>query len=173
MLLSAAPAALAQSKAAPAAGSPPGSHASPSGQAAAAAAVPSRIDANLNQLHTALQITPAEEKQWNAFTAVMRSNAHDFEAALMQRAKQLPSMNAVQDLRSNEKLAEAQVQRLHKLLPPFEALYNAMSPEQRQIADRVFRGAPRPPMPAPGRASPQPVPVPAPAPAAAPPPQQK
>jgi hypothetical protein len=57
----------------------------------------------------------------------------------MNRAQQIPSMNAVQDMKSYQQLAEAHVQRLQKLIPAFEALYNAMPPQQQQLADQVFR----------------------------------
>ena len=49
-------------------------------------------------------------------------------------------MNAVQNLQSYEQLAEAHAQRVQKLIPAFENLYNAMPEQQKQLADQVFRG---------------------------------
>jgi protein CpxP len=90
-------------------------------------------------LRAKLHITPAQEPQWDQFAQVMRQNARDMNQAGMNRAQQIPSMNAVQDMKSYQQLAEAHVQRLQKLIPAFEALYNAMPPQQQQLADQVFR----------------------------------
>lgn len=137
VLVSAPALALAQSAGAPAAApiSPLPNAATPAADAAAQA----RVEARIKQLHAQLRITPAEAAQWNEFAEVMRANARDMDEAAMRRAEQLPTMNALQDLQSYEQLAEAHVQRLQKLIPAFEALYNAMPPQQKQIADRVFR----------------------------------
>ena len=76
-----------------------------------------------------MQITPAEQPQWDQFAQVMRENARDMDQAFMQRAQQYPTMNAVQNMQSYEQMAEARVQHLQKLVPAFNNLYNAM-PEQ-------------------------------------------
>ncbi|MBV8347734.1 MAG: Spy/CpxP family protein refolding chaperone, partial [Mycolicibacterium sp.] len=93
----------------------------------------------IKELHTRLQITPAEETQWNQFAAVMRENARDMDQAFMQRAEQFSSMNAVQNMQSYAQLAEAHAQRVEKLVPAFENLYNAMPEQQKQLTDQVFR----------------------------------
>jgi hypothetical protein len=59
-----------------------------------------------------------------------------------QRAQQSVPMNAVQDMQSMEKIAEAEVQHLQKLIPAFQNLYAAMSPEQKPRADGIFRTRP-------------------------------
>jgi protein CpxP len=137
LLVSASALALAQSGAPPAAApaAPAPSAAAPSTDAGAQA----RVEARIKQLHSQLGITSKEDAQWKAFADTMRSNAQEMDAAAAQRAEQLSTMNALQDMKSYEELAEAHVQHLQKLIPPFEALYNAMSPEQQQAADRVFR----------------------------------
>jgi periplasmic protein CpxP/Spy len=139
--LVAAPAlALAQSASAPA---PAATAATPSASAptsSAERAAEARVEARIKQLHAQLRITPAEDAQWSQFADVMRDNARAIDEAAAQRADQLPTMNALQDLQSYEQLAEAHVERVQKLIPAFEALYNAMSPQQKEIADRVFRG---------------------------------
>ena len=98
-----------------------------------------RVERYIKELHARLQITPAEEPQWNQFAEVMRGNARDMDQALMQRAEQFSSMNAVQNMQSYEQLAEAHAQRVQKLIPAFENLYNAMPEQQKQLADQVFR----------------------------------
>ena len=83
--------------------------------------------------------TPAEQAQWDQFAEVMRDNAREMNKAAMEHAQQVPSMGAVEDLKSYEQLAEAHVQRLQKLIPAFESLYNTMPAQQKQVADQVFR----------------------------------
>ena len=86
-----------------------------------------------------MQITPAEQPQWDQFAQVMRENARDMDQAFMQRAQQYPTMNAVQNMQSYEQMAEAHVQHLQKLVPAFNNLYNAMPEQQKKLTDQVFR----------------------------------
>lgn len=98
-----------------------------------------RVERYIKDLHTRLQITPAEEAQWNQFAELMRQNARDMDQVFMQRADQFSSLNAVQNLQSYAQLAEAHAQRVQKLVPAFENLYNAMPEQQKRVADQVFR----------------------------------
>jgi periplasmic protein CpxP/Spy len=98
-----------------------------------------RVERRIRELHAQLHITPAEEAQWNQFAEVMRENARDMDQAFMQRAQQFETMNAVQNMQSYEQLAEAHAQRVQKLVPAFQNLYNSMTDQQKQVADRVFR----------------------------------
>lgn len=99
-----------------------------------------RVENRIKELHAQLHITSAEEPQWNQFAGVMRDNAREMDQTLVQRAQQFQGMNAVQNLQSYEQLAEAHAQRVQKLIPAFENLYNAMPEQQKQLADQVFRG---------------------------------
>jgi protein CpxP len=99
-----------------------------------------RVENRIKELHTQLRITAAEEPQWNQFAEVMRENAREMDQTLIQRAQQFSTMNAVQNLQSYAQLAEAHAQRVQKLVPAFENLYNAMPEQQKQVADQVFRG---------------------------------
>src|SRR6516162_2073244 len=144
-LLALPAAALAQSSQSPAAQSttppPPAGAASPmTSHPVAGKTAEERVERYIKELHARLHITPAEETQWNQFAEVMRQNARDMDQAFIQRAEQFPTMNAVQNLQSYEQLAEAHAQRVQKLLPAFENLYNAMPEQQKQLADQVFRG---------------------------------
>jgi hypothetical protein len=135
--------ALAQSSQSPAAQPavpPPAGASSPmAGHAIPGKNAEERVERYIKDLHARLQITPAEETQWNQFAEVMRQNARDIDQALMQRAEQFPTMNAVQNMQSYAQLAEAHAQRVEKLVPAFENLYNAMPEQQKQLADQVFR----------------------------------
>jgi periplasmic protein CpxP/Spy len=117
----------------------PAPAAAPASKDTAGSAAQARVDAHIKRLHAQLKITSAEAAQWNQFAEVMRTNAREMDEAAAQRAEKFSSMNALQDMQSYEQLAEGHVQHLQKLIPAFEALYNAMPKEQQQLADRVFR----------------------------------
>jgi hypothetical protein len=138
-------AALAQSAQAPgtqvATPPPPGNTTSPmAGRPVAGKNAEERVENRIKELHAQLHITPAEEPQWNQFAEVMRENAREMDQTLVQRAQQFSTMNAIQNLQSYAQLAEAHAQRVQKLVPAFENLYNAMAEQQKQNADQVFRG---------------------------------
>jgi hypothetical protein len=98
-----------------------------------------RVEGRIKELHAQLRITPAEEPQWNEFAQVMRENARDMDEAFIQRAQQYPTMNAVQNMQSYEQISEQHAQRLQKLVPAFQKLYDAMPDQQKRLADQVFR----------------------------------
>ena len=97
-----------------------------------------RVEVRIKELHRQLKITPAQEPQWNAFAQVMLENAREVDAVLNERSRNLHAMNAVEDLRSYEKLTDAHADGLKKLVPAFEALYETMSEDQKKTADAVF-----------------------------------
>jgi protein CpxP len=97
------------------------------------------IETNIAELRKKLQITPAQEAQFNGVAGVMRDNAR-----LEVSAPQQPPANAtaVDDLRAYIKYSELELQGLKKMLPALEALYAALTPAQRKTADTVFRQGP-------------------------------
>jgi hypothetical protein len=97
-----------------------------------------RVETRIKDLHSKLKITGVQEAQWNAFAEVMRDNAQTVDAVLKERSENLHAMNALDDLRSYQKLADAHADGLKRLVPAFEALYNLMSEDQKKTADVVF-----------------------------------
>ena len=102
-------------------------------------AQPQNVEANIATLHQRLQITPAQETQFNAVANVMRQNARA-EAT----APQSPPANAsaVDHLRAEIQYDEVELAGMKRLLPALEALYATLSPAQRQTGDVVFRQGP-------------------------------
>jgi hypothetical protein len=96
------------------------------------------VERRIQDLHEKLKITTVQESQWQAFAEVMRDNAQMVDVVLKERSEKLHAMNAVDDLRSYQKLADAHADGLKKLVPAFEALYNTMSKDQKKTADVVF-----------------------------------
>jgi hypothetical protein len=103
---------------------------------APAAAPGQTIEANIAQLHQRLQITPAQEPQFNALVAVMRQNAQIASAAPPANA------NAVETLRLAIQYGQEEVDGMKRLLPALQALYASLSPAQQKTADMVFRQGP-------------------------------
>jgi hypothetical protein len=119
---------------------PPAAEASPmAGHPVAGKNAEERVEGRIKELRAQLRITPAEEPQWNEFARVMRENARDMDEAFMQRAQQFPTMNAVQNMQSYEQISEQHAQRVQKLVPAFQKLYDAMPDQQKQLTDQVFR----------------------------------
>jgi hypothetical protein len=98
-----------------------------------------RVEHRIKELHAQLRITAAEEPQWNQFAEVMRDNARSMDEIFRERAQGFESMNALQNMQSYEKIAQAHAQDLEKLVPAFQKLYDAMPDQQKQLADQVFR----------------------------------
>jgi hypothetical protein len=98
-----------------------------------------RVEKRITDLHARLKITSAQEQQWNQFAQVMRDNARQMDQDYQRRAQRVQEMSALDNMQSYAKIAEAHAQDVQKLVPAFEALYNAMSAEQQHTADQVFR----------------------------------
>jgi hypothetical protein len=102
-----------------------------------------RVEARIKSLRTQLKITAAQETQWNAVVQVMRDNAKVVSDLVVDREKRQGSLNAIDDLRTYEGIAEAHVAGVKKLIPAFQALYDTMSDAQKKNADTVFQRQPR------------------------------
>ncbi len=108
-------------------------------QAPAAKAAPAAVEARIKSLHDALQITPAQEGQWQAVTAAMRDNAQTISALIAERVGKAKTMTAIDDLHSYEAIADAHAAGVKKLTAAFEPLYASLSDAQKKRADDVFR----------------------------------
>jgi periplasmic protein CpxP/Spy len=101
--------------------------------------VETRVQQHIEQLHKRLEITPAQQSQWDQFAQVMQQDAADMRSAIEQRGQELNSMTALQDMQSYTHLADVHAEDMHRLTAAFEQLYNSLTPQQRQNADEVFR----------------------------------
>lgn len=97
-----------------------------------------RVDQRINQLHRRLKITQAQEQQWGAFANVMRTNAQQMDQLWQQQMANESSMTAPQSMQAYSALASAHAQQVQQLVPAFQTLYDALSPQQKQIADKAF-----------------------------------
>jgi periplasmic protein CpxP/Spy len=142
-LLAAPGAALAQSNSAPSTTVTPPAPAEAASPMAARNVpgnnVEQRVEEHIRDLHAQLRITSAEQSPWQNFADIMRQNARDMDQQFAARMDQFGTMNALQNMQSYQRIAEAHAQNLQRLVPAFEKLYNAMPEDQRHLTDQVFR----------------------------------
>ena len=96
-------------------------------------------EAQIKQLQGTLNITEDQQKLWDKLVQVMRENAQEMDALTMNMAENTKTMNALEHMKFHSQITEAHLAQLKKLIPPFEAFYNSMSDQQKNITDIVFR----------------------------------
>jgi periplasmic protein CpxP/Spy len=110
----------------------------PSASTPAKPMVSKRIEQRIKRLHDQLKITAGEEPQWTAVADAIRDDAREVGVLIHERREKAATMNAVDDLRSYQAIAEAHATGVAKLVTAFQALYDVMPPEQKKIADAIF-----------------------------------
>jgi periplasmic protein CpxP/Spy len=100
---------------------------------------PQNVETSIATLRQRLQITPAQEPQFNAVANVMRENARAEASAPQQPPA---GATAVDDLRAYIRYSEVELAGLKKMLPVLETLYATLSPTQKRAADAAFREGP-------------------------------
>ncbi len=95
------------------------------------------VEANIAELRQRLQITPAQESQFNALANIMRENARTMPAAPPPQ-----NVSAIEGLRLAIRYAQQDLEGMKRLLPAMQSLYAVLTPAQRQAADQVFRQGP-------------------------------
>jgi hypothetical protein len=108
-------------------------------QAIAGTSAVEYTEAQIKQLQGTLKITEAQQELWDNLTSVMRGNAKDMDVFTKERAENTKPMNALEHMKLHSQITEAHLAQLKKLIPPFEAFYNSMSDQQKNITDIVFR----------------------------------
>ncbi len=97
------------------------------------------VEKQINDLHTRLQISAAQQPQWDRFAQVMRDNARDMDETFKARAQAMPSLNAAENMKSYAGISARHARDMETLVPAFASLYDTMSDSQKHIADQVFR----------------------------------
>ena len=107
--------------------------------AVAIISVVDQTEAQIKQLADALDITEAHEKFWNTLVRVIRENAIDMKELTKDRTENAKPMNAVEHMKFHGQITEVHLDQLKKFIVPFEALYDAMSDEQKESTDNIFQ----------------------------------
>jgi len=97
-----------------------------------------RAEAFINDLKAKLQITDAEQQQWDAVAAVIRDNAKEAEQRINARQTAPADQTAVDDLKNYADMTEAHAEGVKRLETAFETLYGSLSDDQKKNADKVF-----------------------------------
>lgn len=98
------------------------------------------IEALIQHLHDSLRITTEQEALWLGVTRVIRESAATMNTLAEERAEHAQTATAIDDLKSYAQISQAHASGTKRMLTVFQALYDSMSPEQRQAADAEFRG---------------------------------
>jgi hypothetical protein len=96
-----------------------------------------RVDERIRELHDKIGVTGTQESKWKTVAKVMRQNEDNIHH-LVDARDQREDMNAVDDLRSYEKITAAHEQGLKRLVPAFEKFYNSLTADQKSTADDMF-----------------------------------
>lgn len=105
-----------------------------------------RVEARLAYIKTALKITEAQQPQWDAYADVMRNQAKQADARFQEhRAKMAANterkrLTAIERLERRQQFMATASARIGERLTVQKPLYAALSPEQQQVADKLFAG---------------------------------
>jgi periplasmic protein CpxP/Spy len=105
---------------------------------ASAATAEERAEAYITDLKAKLQITDAQEQQWDAVAAVIRDNAKQAEERYNARQTAPADQTAVDDLKNYAEITAAHADGVKRLEAAFETLYSGLSDDQKKNADKVF-----------------------------------
>lgn len=97
------------------------------------------IQFRLQKLHDRLGITPAQQPQWDNLAGSIRQAAQVVRGSPAAQALRSGDLNAVQKLQAMADLAGLRAQAMQQVVPAAQALYAALSPQQRQTADAMLQ----------------------------------
>jgi len=103
------------------------------------AQTPETVEQRITELHKALNITAAEEADWNGVAKAMRENAAAMDTLMAERAAAGTNATALDDLKLYEKISRTHVDGLKGLTDSFAVLYTTMPDTQKKTADLVFK----------------------------------
>jgi len=97
-----------------------------------------RLEERIKALREKLGITSVQETKWGDVAQTMRDNEAAVTTLIKERHKDGDTMNAIDDLRSYEKITKAHVEGIQQLIASFQPLYANMSESQKVAADNAF-----------------------------------
>jgi periplasmic protein CpxP/Spy len=114
----------------------------PAPTAAAGSAGESRqamVEQRIADLHATLNITKAQEAEFDKFAQVMLDNAQAMDMLTSKAGADRDSQSAVQVLGTYAEVSQLHAQNVKKLSVAFRPLYASLSPDQKKTADEMFR----------------------------------
>ena len=106
------------------------------------AAMASHVDGRLAYLKAELKITEAQEPLWKAYAAAARDNANGMRARCkaMASPKGAAALSLPERMDQREQFMAARLDSLRATDKALKPLYDALSPDQKKIADQMFWG---------------------------------
>ena len=95
------------------------------------------------QLQSALRITADQAGPWNNFVNVLRSTAQITDQQFGSRYARMAQLNAPDNLAAYAQVTRVYADNNQRIAAAFRSLYGAMTPDQRQTADLMFRQQPQ------------------------------
>jgi periplasmic protein CpxP/Spy len=101
-----------------------------------------RVEARIARIQQALQITSAQQAQFDTFANVLRKQARTFDERIQQRRAQMqqgaaPGMN-VSAIDRMQRMTAERYNQLGEVIAAAKPLYDSLSPEQKQAADQLL-----------------------------------
>ncbi|MBV9758212.1 MAG: Spy/CpxP family protein refolding chaperone [Alphaproteobacteria bacterium] len=113
------------------------------GEAAANPAAPRTgaewVQRQLDRLHRQLKLTQPQEAAWAQFADTTLGNVRQIDDLYKDRAQHFEAMSAVDNVKNYQSIIQHEAEGLGRRAAALQALYDALSPEQKQAADRFFR----------------------------------
>jgi hypothetical protein len=97
-----------------------------------------RVEGRLAYAKALLGITDSEAAAWKAYEDVSRANVRSLEAAQRAMIDAERTGSVIDRMHAQTAMMQAQLDARKALLPATEALYKALTPEQRERADVVL-----------------------------------
>jgi hypothetical protein len=98
-----------------------------------------RVEARIAYAKTALKITDAQTKQWNAVADVLRKQAKDRDATMQEmRGMHDMKMTAIDRLDQRQNMLTKAAASTAEMLAVAKPLYATLSDEQKQTADELL-----------------------------------
>lgn len=98
-----------------------------------------RVEQQITTLHSQLNITDAQSKQWDAYAQTMRDNAQNMSTAFADRKQKAPTLNADETMKSYADLTQMQADGMKKLSSAWSDVYAVLTPDQKKTADDLFQ----------------------------------
>lgn len=98
-----------------------------------------RLDGRIAYMKAIIQVTPAQEPQWEKVVQAMRQDSQERQKAFEEmRAHRNDPQNAVSRLEMRGRFATVRAQQTERFLAAFRPFYSSLSDAQKQAADQIL-----------------------------------
>lgn len=96
------------------------------------------LEEHIKKVHADLKITPEQEPQWAEVAQAMRNDEETTIKTIHDFRYSGKPHTAVEDLENYQKVIQAHIDSLDKVISTFSDLYDSMPDEQKALADKAF-----------------------------------